>query len=86
LDFAPFFAAAINFVNDLAPNKLKSTAQSIFAIVGGNLASIAGALIGGRLLDVVGVQMIYRYASVLVFAAFIILVFFVKDTSKKRSV
>jgi PPP family 3-phenylpropionic acid transporter len=82
LDFAPFFAAAINFVNDLAPNKLKSTAQSIFAIVGGNLASIAGALIGGRLLDVVGVQMIYRYASIVVFTAFVILLFFVKDNSK----
>lgn len=84
LDFAPFFAAAVNYVNDLAPNRLKSTAQSIFAIVGTNLSTIAGTLIGGKLLDTAGVNMIYRYASVIVFTAFIILMFFVKDTSKNK--
>jgi MFS transporter, PPP family, 3-phenylpropionic acid transporter len=82
LDYAPFFAAAVNYVNDLAPNRLKSTAQSIFAIVGTNLASIAGALIGGRLLDLMGVQMIYRYAALVVLTALIILLFLVKDTVK----
>lgn len=79
ISFAPLFAASVNFVNDLAPVQLKSTAQYAYSLVSRSLVGVLGNLIGGRLYDLIGVQAMYRYFSIMVFIALVLLIVFVKE-------
>lgn len=63
--FALFNLAAVNLAHALAPDALKSTAQSLL-MVGGSSAGVAvGELLAGRLLDVVGAQQMYAVVALL---------------------
>lgn len=79
LDFAPFYAAAVTFVNEHAPENLKTTAQTLFNLIAYSFSSIAGNLLGGRLYDIFGIQIMYRYFSALVIIALFLLLIFVRE-------
>lgn len=82
LCFPPLIAASVNIVNDLAPEKLKSTAQYIFNLVYRTLVAILGNLIGGRLYDLIGTQLMYRYFSIILVLSVFGTMFLVKEKKK----
>ena len=60
--FATFWIGAVNYVSELAPENLKTTAQSLlFSMM--NLASLFGGLGSGWLFDTVGPQGMFRILS-----------------------
>ena len=64
-----FIASASNYIFQLAPDGLKATAQTIFGAVN-TVGAIIGSLIGGALMDAIGVQNFILYLSfVMLFAA-----------------
>ncbi len=66
--------AAVPFANEIAPENLKATAQSLLSVVMG-LGSILGAFIGGFLLDAVGLETAFQIGGgivALALAGFII--------------
>jgi len=58
LAFAFYFGAAVEAVNDMAPEHGKATAQSVFAAAGGVAGIIANAA-GGALIDTLGPQFLF---------------------------
>lgn len=70
MDFAPFYAAAVTFVNAEVPGSLRATGQALFAMVGNSMAGIVGNFIGGYLLDQVGVITLFRIFAICILLAF----------------
>ncbi|SFR64041.1 MFS transporter [Halogeometricum limi] len=62
--YAAFMLAAVNLAHELAPASLESTAQTFLTGFGLAAGSALGELASGRLVDLVGVQSMYAYATV----------------------
>ncbi|MDD3244490.1 MAG: MFS transporter, partial [Eubacteriales bacterium] len=59
-----YIASASNYVFTLAPDDLKATAQTLFASVI-SVSGIIGSLVGGALMDAIGVKAFYMTSAVL---------------------
>lgn len=62
--------AASNYVYSLTPEGLKATAQTVYGSMN-SLAGIVGNLLGGYLMDVIGVQRFYFVAGLVMVFAFV---------------
>jgi MFS family permease len=67
--------AMLSYVFELSPINLRTTGQTLLNATQTGLASMIGNSLMGRLMDILGVEITYRYAAVAVSAA--ILVFFI---------
>lgn len=65
ITFALFMAAAVNFVFELSPEGSKTTGQTLFAVINGNMAVLVASNVGGWMVDVSGFPLLFRFASVL---------------------
>ncbi len=65
VSFAAFYLAAVSLANALAPDSLKSTAQTVLWSATFGVGAGAGHLLAGHLHDSVGVQSMYGYLAVL---------------------
>lgn len=63
-----FIGTVTNYVYQLAPEELQSTAQTVFASTS-SLAGIVGFIIGGRLLDVLGARSFFLTAGIVLVLA-----------------
>jgi len=74
-----FFAGGVNFVQEEAPEGLKTTGQTIFGAANMGLGPIAGMSLGGYLADVYGLPNLFYFCSfaafctALIFGGFIVL-------------
>ncbi len=57
-----------NYIYSMAPDHLKATSQSISAAVS-SVAGIAGNLVGGILIDALGVSRFYTMVGLMIFMA-----------------
>lgn len=64
LTFGLVLVAGVEFTSRIAPPGLGATAQGIFSAVFNGLGYAFGSLLGGILLDAVGVQAMYRVAGI----------------------
>jgi PPP family 3-phenylpropionic acid transporter len=72
--FAIFWIGAVNYVSELAPENLKTTAQGLlFSTM--NLASLAGGLGSGWLFDALGPAGLFRILSVFCILALLLFMF-----------
>ena len=60
-----YYVAAVAFVHRETPAGLKATGQGLLSAVHVSLATICGGLLGGALLETLGVVWIYRVAAVM---------------------
>ncbi|WP_458210406.1 MFS transporter [Haladaptatus sp. NG-SE-30] len=65
LGYAAYYLAAVNLTHAIAPDALKSTAQTFLAAIGFGTGAGMGQLLAGRLMDLVGVQAMYGYMAIL---------------------
>jgi len=65
--------AASNYIYSLTPDGLKATAQTVYGSMN-SLAGIVGNLLGGYLMDVIGVQRFYFVAGMVIVFAFLFFV------------
>ncbi len=63
LSFGAYWIAAVNMVNDWAPEDLETTAMAILTIVASGLAAIFGSLLGGFFYDHLGMSVLFRVLS-----------------------
>jgi PPP family 3-phenylpropionic acid transporter len=63
LSFRAYWIAAVNMVNDWAPEGLETTAMAILTIVASGLAAIFGSLLGGFFYDHLGMSLLFRVLS-----------------------
>jgi MFS family permease len=71
ITFATFWIGAVNYVSGLAPDNLKTTAQSLlFSMM--NLASLFGGLGSGWLFDSVGPQNMFRILALFCILALVL--------------
>lgn len=63
--YALFNLASVNLAHALAPEALASTAQSLLLVGGVSGGQVAGELLAGVLVDLVGAQAMYGYVAVL---------------------
>lgn len=66
---ALFGLASVNLAHHLAPDGLASTSQAVVAALGLGSGRIVGQLVGGRLVDLVGVQDLYFFVAASTFLA-----------------
>jgi PPP family 3-phenylpropionic acid transporter len=74
VSYAPFWLGSVAYINELAPDNLKSTAQGLMGSIM-SLSAMTGALLGGWLFDSIGSAGLFRVmtgccvAALLLFAA-----------------
>ena len=79
--------ASSNYIYTLAPTRLKATAQTINGAVT-SIAGIIGSIIGGRLLEQVGIIEYYKYTGFMMIGAvafFVLTLWFGKRVLKKEN-
>lgn len=64
--YSLLLTAMLNYVFELSPQNLRTTAQTILTATQTGLGSMIGNFLTGRLTDLVGVSMTYRYASCII--------------------
>jgi PPP family 3-phenylpropionic acid transporter len=65
VSFAAFYLAGVNLADEIAPETLSSTAQTLLWSATFGVGAGAGQLLAGGLLDSVGVQSMYGYLAVI---------------------
>jgi PPP family 3-phenylpropionic acid transporter len=65
VSFAAFYLAGVNLADEIAPETLSSTAQTLLWSATFGVGAGAGQLLAGVLLDSVGVQSMYGYLAVI---------------------
>jgi MFS transporter, PPP family, 3-phenylpropionic acid transporter len=69
LTYALVLVAGVEYASQIAPPGLGATAQGIFGGVFTGLAAATGSLVGGLLLDSIGIRAMYQVAAIGVFLA-----------------
>jgi MFS transporter, PPP family, 3-phenylpropionic acid transporter len=72
LSFAPFLVGGVTYINERSPEGMSATGQSLLTTVTFGLGSISGALLGGHLIDRVGVSNLFLILSGIAFMGFIL--------------
>lgn len=72
LSFGAYWIAAVNLVNDWAPEGLETTAMAVLTIVASGLASILGSLMGGFFYDHLGMSLLFRVLSLVAVTGLVI--------------
>lgn len=73
LSYGPYLVGGVVFAGERAPKGLGATAQGIYTGTAMGIAGFAGALIGGRLYDVVGVASLFRICSLAAVVALLLM-------------
>jgi predicted MFS family arabinose efflux permease len=63
--YASFIVASVSYIAERTPQGLNTTAMAIFNTVTFGLGSMAGSLLGGYLLDQVGMASLFRVFSLI---------------------
>ena len=80
-----FLVGSVQFLDELAPENLKTSAYTFASAVYGGVAGIIGSSAGGFLIDSFGVMPVYRVAAI--WAAFAVALYFIlTKLGNKRSV
>lgn len=82
ISYATFIIGGVTYLNERTPQGLSTTAQAIFNTVVFGLGAIAGALLGGYLLDTVGMRILFRLLTLVALAG--LLVFWLIDRSENK--
>ncbi|TZE80919.1 MFS transporter [Calorimonas adulescens] len=82
LDYATFSAAAINFVSRHTPDSLKTSGQTVYTMVSTGLGGMVGNILGGTIMDKVGIRAMYLSFSMVILISLIVFILFVKDNSE----
>ncbi len=68
--FASFLVGSVTYIHERTPEGLNTTALSIFNIVTYGLGTMVGSLLGGALLDQVGMDVLFRVFSLIAAVSF----------------
>ncbi|MFW5981198.1 MAG: MFS transporter, partial [bacterium] len=73
LSFSVFLITARFHINNVAPESLKTTAQSIFTMSMFGIGGIIASLFGGYIMDVYGMTILYRISLVTSFIGILLI-------------
>ncbi|MFW5998673.1 MAG: MFS transporter [Halanaerobiaceae bacterium] len=76
LSFGIYLISVRNYVNKIAPETLKTTAQSIVLMVAFGLGGIISSLLGGYLIDTFGMNIMFTFCIIMSSFAIILLLIF----------
>ncbi|MFX3623106.1 MAG: MFS transporter [Ectobacillus sp.] len=74
LSIGLFIPAALQYVRELAPPPMQSTAVALYATAGGGFGAWFCTLVGGLLMDYFGVQMVYLAYALLTFCGVLLFI------------
>jgi MFS transporter, PPP family, 3-phenylpropionic acid transporter len=86
LTFSAMWIAGVSYVNEIAPEGLGTTAQSLFSSVTMGLGAMVGGFAGGLLYEAVGSAAMFRSAGFAVLLFVFIFVLFGRGKPKRSSV
>lgn len=64
ISFGIYFVTALRYMQDLVPDEYRATGQAVFNMVWSGLAGLTGGVVGGRIFDLWGGPMLYRFAAI----------------------
>ncbi|MGM0602999.1 MAG: MFS transporter [Bacillota bacterium] len=83
LTFGLFYAVGVNYVSKISGEKFRATGQNIFSAVYLGISSISGSLIGGKLYEIFGGELMYLIWSLTTASAGIFYIFTLSNNRKK---
>jgi PPP family 3-phenylpropionic acid transporter len=63
ITFGIFYCCAVSFMNKHAPSHYKASAQTMFGFVYFGLAGMLGNIIGGQIVELLGLRILYLFAA-----------------------
>lgn len=67
--FALFMPTAVLWVGSLVPDELRTSGQALLVLVNGGIATVAGNLLAGRIIDLAGTVALYQVNAAIALAA-----------------
>lgn len=84
ITFGLFFAVGVDYVNNISGEKFRATGQNIYAGVFMGLSAISGSLVGGKIYQLFGGEIMYFFWALTTAAAGIIYLIFLLKIERKR--
>ena len=74
ISFPLYLMASLQYLNKIVPSKMRTSSMTLYAAFGGGLGGFIGNIMGGKLLDMVSVFFLFKFLSVImVFALLVVL-------------
>ena len=75
ISFPLYLMGSLQYLNKIVPAKMRTSSMTLYAAFGGGLGGFIGNIMGGKLLDIVSVFLLYKLLSVImIFALIVVLV------------
>lgn len=82
ISFPLYLMASMQYLNKIVPSKMRTSSMTLYAAFGGGLGGFIGNIMGGKLLDVISVFLLFKFLSIImIFALLVVLV--LKGIDKK---
>jgi MFS transporter, PPP family, 3-phenylpropionic acid transporter len=72
ISFPLYLMASLQYLNKIVPSKMRTSGITLYAALGGGLGGFIGNIMGGKLLDIVSVFVLFKVLSIIMILALLV--------------
>ena len=72
ISFPLYLMASLQYLNKIVPSKMRTSSMTLYAAFGGGLGGFIGNIIGGKLLDMISVFLLFKFLSIIMVVALLV--------------